>query len=614
MYVRTKVGSRLLSIVLILAIVFTLGNMQKVEANTVYKSPTVGIKIDGETINVPDGAPIGATDNLPAEFKNVGFKIGDVAGYFNQKTRGGANFPLVLNLGLDYTPGGQGIATGTYPIEVLNAPAGYTYKVTAGFNVLTDTVVVDSNLGNIFIEFTKKPETIDQTFTAVLIGPKTVTFTEHAVDIVISGNKVGTSIATYNEVERLDSTDPSVTTIIEDAGEYHYALLAKTVTLPKYQDGVEMKYTGQNASDIQVSNGLYYHSYVGGSNLQGYTGQHAVYVERYNPDVTVIFKGGPEKPVTLNLTRTGNYWNPPSTESVTVDVSQSFYADDADGNRFRTANLYDLLTRDAKQAVEHLTVPAVNSMHKYKQLLEYSLDVVTDLAGYERTITGDINSGWVITYTRLHDVTFDPGIGSSSDQLSYKVEHGSKITVTPGVTVPTGYVHKGWAVTGSANIVNPFDMTITEDTSFTAVYEAEATEPSENAAEVQVIYDPNGGIFSDGTTGNKVFAVQEGDSIVIIDKPVREGYTFLHWEGSKYYPGDTYVVPAGGHTFKAVWQPVPIKPSNQTNATTPKAAKPTTAPIARTGESTGMYLSAAALLLIAALAIAAIKRRRKEQE
>lgn len=31
-----------------------------------------------------------------------------------------------------------------------------------------------------------------------------------------------------------------------------------------------------------------------------------------------------------------------------------------------------------------------------------------------------------------------------------------------------------------------------------------------------------------------------GEVITIRDKPTREGYTFLYWKGSEYYPGDSY--------------------------------------------------------------------------
>jgi alpha-beta hydrolase superfamily lysophospholipase len=34
---------------------------------------------------------------------------------------------------------------------------------------------------------------------------------------------------------------------------------------------------------------------------------------------------------------------------------------------------------------------------------------------------------------------------------------------------------------------------------------------------------------------------------------VREGHTFLYWQGSSYSPGDQYTV-AGNHVFTAIWE------------------------------------------------------------
>ncbi len=44
-----------------------------------------------------------------------------------------------------------------------------------------------------------------------------------------------------------------------------------------------------------------------------------------------------------------------------------------------------------------------------------------------------------------------------------------------------------------------------------------------------------------------------GTVITIPAAPVRDGYQFLYWKGSKYYPGDSYTV-TGDHTFAAQWE------------------------------------------------------------
>ena len=59
-------------------------------------------------------------------------------------------------------------------------------------------------------------------------------------------------------------------------------------------------------------------------------------------------------------------------------------------------------------------------------------------------------------------------------------------------------------------------------------------------------YNEDGSVFS---TQN----VEFGSTITIPAPPEREGYKFLYWEGSKYYPGDEYQV-TEPHSFKAVWE------------------------------------------------------------
>ncbi len=80
-----------------------------------------------------------------------------------------------------------------------------------------------------------------------------------------------------------------------------------------------------------------------------------------------------------------------------------------------------------------------------------------------------------------------------------------------------------------------------------------------------VIYDPAGGKWPNGSTENLIIPAIAGDTIAISDAPTREGYKFLYWKGSQYQPGQTYEVPVGGHTFVAVWEKVepakPIKPT-----------------------------------------------------
>ena len=66
-----------------------------------------------------------------------------------------------------------------------------------------------------------------------------------------------------------------------------------------------------------------------------------------------------------------------------------------------------------------------------------------------------------------------------------------------------------------------------------------------------ITYDLNGGSL-DGQTGSVQMNYENG-TVITLPAPVRDGYTFDYWEGSRYNAGDKYTV-NGDHTFKAVWK------------------------------------------------------------
>lgn len=70
----------------------------------------------------------------------------------------------------------------------------------------------------------------------------------------------------------------------------------------------------------------------------------------------------------------------------------------------------------------------------------------------------------------------------------------------------------------------------------------------------KISYDLNGGKLN-GKTGIVTIEAKEGETITISQAPEREGYKFTYWKGSKYNPGDKYVV-KGKYTFTAQWEAV----------------------------------------------------------
>ena len=70
----------------------------------------------------------------------------------------------------------------------------------------------------------------------------------------------------------------------------------------------------------------------------------------------------------------------------------------------------------------------------------------------------------------------------------------------------------------------------------------------------KVTYDLNGGEYN-GSKANIVEEYQVDTVIKVHDAPVREGYEFQYWQGSKYDPGDSYKV-TEDHTLTAQWEKV----------------------------------------------------------
>lgn len=68
------------------------------------------------------------------------------------------------------------------------------------------------------------------------------------------------------------------------------------------------------------------------------------------------------------------------------------------------------------------------------------------------------------------------------------------------------------------------------------------------------LYFDLGGGTLDGQTGRiEMDGLEYGQEITIPGPPKKDGYDFLYWKGSMYYPGDLYVV-EGSHQFRAVWK------------------------------------------------------------
>ena len=67
-----------------------------------------------------------------------------------------------------------------------------------------------------------------------------------------------------------------------------------------------------------------------------------------------------------------------------------------------------------------------------------------------------------------------------------------------------------------------------------------------------ITYKLNGGTYN-GSSDDIIITGKPGSTIRIHDAPEREGYTFLYWKGSEYYPGQEYTI-GEDHAFTAMWK------------------------------------------------------------
>ncbi len=108
------------------------------------------------------------------------------------------------------------------------------------------------------------------------------------------------------------------------------------------------------------------------------------------------------------------------------------------------------------------------------------------------------------------------------------------------------YVIKGVTVTDSEGR----DIEVGEDNTFEMPASA-VTVTAETGRLFTITFELNGGTLN-GETGTVTVKLEEG-TIITLEKPVKEGYTFKYWEGSEYYAGDEYEV-TEEHTLAAVWE------------------------------------------------------------
>lgn len=174
-------------------------------------------------------------------------------------------------------------------------------------------------------------------------------------------------------------------------------------------------------------------------------------------------------------------------------------------------------------------------------------------------------------------VHFDPNGGTGTMQDASVALDSDYILPACGFIPPSGKTFKAWKVGNDEKQANDV-ITVNGDITVQALWKKKPGSSITPGREICTItFDFDEGVWTDPATGDKkdslVWYVNKGDTITLPSAPVREGYTFSYWKGSKYNPGDAYTV-VGDHTFTAMWEKNPEKAEPEIPRETPKPEDP----------------------------------------
>lgn len=168
-------------------------------------------------------------------------------------------------------------------------------------------------------------------------------------------------------------------------------------------------------------------------------------------------------------------------------------------------------------------------------------EFISDNGEKDSTVT--LYAQWKLTN---YNIEYDLGGGtlSKANPTTYTYETDSFTLNNP---TKIGYNFIGW--TGSNGDTPEKNVTVKKGSSGDMKYTAN-WEP----IILTITFDPNGGTWTDGTTGKKVITAEYGSTITIPDSPKKNGATFEYFECSnnKYSSGQKYTV-TSNLEFKAHW-------------------------------------------------------------
>ena len=187
-----------------------------------------------------------------------------------------------------------------------------------------------------------------------------------------------------------------------------------------------------------------------------------------------------------------------------------------------------------------LMIPAVKANEEYKFKGWYMNDDTTKIYDDNFVMSYDIYEDTTFTavYEKIEteepqetaSVTFNTdGNGTLDGETEFTITKGSNVESVPTVIPKTGYEFKGWAINGNTGTLIDTDSviktTISENTTFTAIFELAGTEEPQET--VVVTFDTDGNGTLDGETE---FTITKGSNVTSVPKATpNTGYEFKGW-------------------------------------------------------------------------------------